>query len=120
WSVAHGLVPYRDFFDVDPPLLPLLLAPFFHFFHVDTSANSAEAFMFFARTLSFLMAGAILLLTFFLGKLWRGPKVGAVGAVLLATVYVFQQKVVEIRPDVPAAALLLGSLIALVSGIRQS
>jgi hypothetical protein len=120
WSISHGMFPYRDFFEVHPPLLWLLFAPFFRFFHVDTSADSAWAFILFARTLIFLMAGAILVFTFWLGELWRGPRVAAVGTAMLATVFVFQQQTLDIRPDVPAALLILASLIALVSGMQLS
>ena len=89
WSIFKGLLPYRDYFDHYTPLFHLFLVPFFHFFKVETDFADSLAFLFFARKLTWLISGLILLLTFWLGKLWRNTEVGYVAILFLLSTEVY-------------------------------
>ena len=55
WSVFRGLLPYRDFFEHHTPWYYLGLSPFFRWFAVDQSFESAMRFLSFARGLSLVL-----------------------------------------------------------------
>ncbi len=118
WAMARGLVPYRDYFEHHTPWLYFLLAGLVMGFDVDGSGDDAVAFILLARRWMWVLTGAILVTTFALGRLWRGPRAAAVGVLLLAQTVLFLQKALEIRPDVPAALFWLASLLLLLSGVR--
>ena len=56
WSVFKGLLPYQDFFEHHTPWYYFALSPFFRWFAVDQSFESARRFLIFARVL-FARAG---------------------------------------------------------------
>lgn len=120
WCIARGQLPYRDFFDHHLPLFHLLLAPFFAFFRVDESFRDASAFLFLARRVSWLLSGVSIALTFLVGRAWRGTAVGLMAIGLLATTRTFVDKGTEVRPDVLALALLLGSVFFLLREAASS
>ena len=119
WSVSKGLLPYRDFFEHHTPWLHFFLAPFFRFYDVDTKVADAQAFFFFARTWMWIFTGMILVLTFWVARLWRDARVGCVAVLFLGNTRTFLDKTIEVRPDVLSAALWLACLIAVVLGIRE-
>ncbi len=119
WSVAQGKVPYRDYFDHHTPALHLLLAPLFSAYQVETSSADAVAAVFAARRVTWVFAGAALLLTFALARLWRGPREAWAAIVLLAGTWIFLTKTLEVRPDVPATALTVGSVLLALAGWRR-
>jgi hypothetical protein len=119
WSFSKGLLPYRDFFEHHTPWLYFFLAPFFRFYDVDTKVADAQAFFFFARTWMWIFTGVILVLTFWVARLWRDARVGCVAALFLGNTRTFLDKTIEVRPDVLSAALWLACLIAVVRGIRE-
>jgi 4-amino-4-deoxy-L-arabinose transferase-like glycosyltransferase len=119
WCVAHGLVPYRDFFEHHTPGLYYLLAPLLRLFDTATDVSDAWAAIFAARQAMWVATIAILFLTYRLGRLWRDRLTGAVAALLLANAGIFLGKTLEVRPDVPALVFLLGSLLAFLHGLRQ-
>ena len=119
WCISKGLVPYRDFFEHHTPWLHFFLAQFFRFYDVDTKVADAQAFLFFARTWMWIFAGVILVLTFWLGRLWRDARVGCVAALFLGNTLMFLDKTIEVRPDVPSVAFWLACLVAVVCGIRE-
>lgn len=114
WCLSQGMIPYRDFFEHHTPWLYFLLAPFLRLYRVDIDPNAAVGFIFLARRIMALFAAIVLILTFFLGYLWRGPRVAWLATALLSTSVVFGHKTLEIRPDVPALVLWLGCLVTLV------
>ncbi len=114
WCIANGLLPYRDYFEHHTPWLHFFLAPFLGLFDVETNPASAEGFIFFARILMVVFSGLALALTYVLGRVWGGGAVACTGTALLATTVMFLDKTLEIRPDVPAVAFLLGSWVALL------
>jgi hypothetical protein len=111
WCVSKGLVPYRDYFDHHTPLLHFFLAPFFRFFALEVEVNDAFAVLFFARAVMWVFTGAILLLTYAMGSVLGGRTTGALAALALSNVVMFLSKSLEVRPDVPATALLLGAVL---------
>jgi hypothetical protein len=119
WCIAKGLVPYRDYFDHHTPWLHFFLAPFLAFFSVDTSPAAAESFIVLARAWMWAFAGLALALTYVLGRSWEGPAVGWTATLLLSTSVMFLDKTLEVRPDVPAVAFLIGSWAALLRGVRS-
>jgi hypothetical protein len=119
YSIAKGLLPYRDYFDHHTPLLHLLLAPFVALFGVETDTARALGFLGFARGLMWLCTAAILLLTFRLGRRLFGTRGAWLGLALLSGSWLFFDKSLEIRPDVPACALLVASLLFVVRALRE-
>jgi 4-amino-4-deoxy-L-arabinose transferase-like glycosyltransferase len=119
WSVFRGLVPYRDFFEHHTPWYYLALSPFFRWFSVDQSFESATRFLAFARGLSLLLTALSARLLFLIGRLWAGRRVGLLAALFLVGQAVAIQKTLEIRPDVPALAFYLGGLWFLLRALRK-
>ncbi len=111
--VAHGNVPFRDFFEHHGPAFWSLLAP-------AASAPSDP----YAKAL----AGRAVVSVFWLLSLilvarprkGASPFEGPLAAVLLAWFGVFAQKSLEIRPDVPAACLAAGAAWMIARGAAWS
>jgi len=120
WCVWRGLVPYVDYFDHHTPWFHFFLAQFFDFYDVERLPEDALGFTFMARRFMWLAAGAMLGLTFLLGRSWRDARTGLVAALLLGNTAFFLAKSFEIRPDVPAAALLLLSVWLALLGARRA
>jgi hypothetical protein len=112
WAVAQGQVPYRDFFQHHPPLFYAALAPVLALVQPEQSYERALAAIFGARVLIWICAAGILLLTFRLGALCGGRLTGALAAVAVTHVVMFQTKSLEVRPDGPALLLVLASAYA--------
>ncbi len=120
WLVSKGFVPYRDFFTHHMPWFYATLSPFFRYFLVEKTPENTFAFLFFARKIMWLVTAAILFLTFQLGKVWRDTKTGLVATTLLATTLIFQQKVLEVRPDVFCLIFWLVFLLCLVKSLQDT
>ena len=120
WCVWRGLLPYIDYFDHHTPWFHFFLAQFFDFYDVERLPEDALGFTFMARRLMWLAAGAILGLTFLLGRSWRDTRTGLVAALLLGNTAFFLTKSFEIRPAVPTAVLLLLSVWLLLLGTRRA
>ena len=120
WCVWRGLVPYVDYFEHHTPWFHFFLAQFFDFYDVERLPEDALGFTFMARYLMWLAAGATLGLTFLLGRSWRDARTGLVAAFLLGNTAFFLAKSFEIRPAVPAAALLLLSVWLALLGTRRA
>jgi hypothetical protein len=118
WCIFNGMVPYRDFFESHTPWFHYLFASFLGFYNVDTSVREAFAFIFFARRTMWLFTGAILLLTFWLGKLWRNALVGLIGTLFLINTEHFLTSTLEFRPDLLSTFFWLGCLIMVFRGIK--
>jgi hypothetical protein len=120
WCLAHGLWPYRDYFEHHTPWLWLALAPFFALVDVDREPDRAVAFVLAARGVMWILGSLALVLTFVLGRMWAGPATGWLAAAMLSVTLAFVEKSIEIRPDVPALVCLLGSWVATVSALRRA
>lgn len=120
YNVASGLVPYLDYFDHHTPWLHFFFAPFFAFYDVERVPDEAIAFIMMARRWMWLFSAAILGLTFWLAAAWKNARIGLVSTLLLANVGFFLAKSVEVRPAVPAAALLLASVLTALYAVRRA
>jgi 4-amino-4-deoxy-L-arabinose transferase-like glycosyltransferase len=119
WAITKGLVPYRDFFEHHTPGIHFLLAPLFLFFDVETDVAGAFGLVFLARRLMWVFAGALLALTWWLGRIWRDDRVAAAGTFFLAMTVMFLEKTLEVRPDVVSVPLWLASLGATCRAIQE-
>ncbi len=119
WCVSKGMVPYRDYFDHHTPWYHYFLSGFFRFYDVERVPAEAVAFLTFARTLTWIFAGAVLAATFFLGRALRDARTGLVAALLLSYAAFFFSKSLEVRADVPAAALVVAAVHLALSGHRR-
>src|SRR5947208_12140838 len=117
WYISKGFLPYRDFFQHHTPLYYFLLAPFFQFFNVETNGADSIAFLYFSRSLMWLLSGVILGCTFWLGKLWKNTFVGCIAVLLLVTTQAYWTKSLEIRPDPLAVAFWLLHLILIIRDV---
>jgi hypothetical protein len=113
YCLAHGLLPYRDYFDHHTPWLHLLLSAMLPL------SGESVATVFRARYLMLAFAGAMVILTFWLGTLLRGRLTGGVAALLLSYNTIFVWKSLEIRPDTAAAAFWLFALGGVIKGFRS-
>ena len=120
WCVFRGMIPYKDFFEHHTPFYYYLLSPFFHWFQVDLSFESARHFLLFGRGLSLLLTILSVLIVYRIGCLWQNRKVGLLAALFLVGQPVFFQKTMEIRPDVLALPFFLGGLWFLLRGLGRS
>jgi len=113
WSIAKGLLPYRDYFEHHTPWLHALLALFVPWFRPELSFENAAACIFAARVLMIVFSGLALALTFRLGRL-LGLGRGAFWAVALSSLMaLFADVTLQVRPDVPALVCLLAGWVAM-------
>ena len=120
WCVFKGMLPYRDFFEHHTPWYYYTLRPFFHWFDVDGSFESARHFLLFGRGLSFALTVLSVLLVFRIGRLWEDRRVGLLAGLFLVGQPVFLQKTIEMRPDVLALPFFLGGLWCLLRGLARN
>ena len=120
WCVFRGMIPYKDFFEHHTPWYYYALRPFFHWFDVTRSFESARHFLLFGRGLSLVLTTLSVFLVFRIGRLWEDRRVGFLAGLLLASQPVFIDKTIEMRPDVLALPLFLGSLWFLLRGLARS
>ena len=78
--VTEGAIPYRDFFEHHTPWTYFGLAPFFRWFAVDQSFDSAKHFLIFARGLSLVLTALSAVLVFLIGRLGANRTVGLLAA----------------------------------------
>ncbi len=117
WCVFKGMLPYKDFFEHHTPWYHYTLRPFFHWFDVDVSFESARHFLLFGRALSLALTLVSILLVALIGRLWKNGRVGLVAGLFLVGQPFFLQKTIEMRPDVLALPFFLGSLWLLLRGL---
>ena len=110
WSVAQGLLPYRDFFEHHPPALYFSLAPLFAAAGIDSNPDAAFAALVGARVVMWVLTIASVVVVYRLGTLIGGRTSGAIAVALLATSSQFLGSMLEIRPDVPAVLCLLAAI----------
>ena len=120
WCVFKGMIPYKDFFEHHTPFYYYALSPFFHWFQVDLSFDSARHFLTFARGLSLVLALLSVFLVVLLGRLLTDRRLGVWAGFFLVAQPFFFEKTTEIRPDVLALPFFLGSLCFLLYGLARS
>jgi hypothetical protein len=120
WCWARGLLPYRDFFEHHTPWYPSALKPLFEELDAAGSLAAATRFLLLARCLALALTAVALILVVAIGRLWADRRVGLLAALLLAGQFVFLQKTVEARPDVPALVFYLAAIALLLWGARPT
>ncbi len=111
-SIYHGQVPYKDFFEHHFPFLYFFLALVYGL------SPDKIPLLFLYRYIMFAFACVIFYLTYRIAKTTYGRKVALYAAVFLGFMITFQQKIIEVRPDVPAIIFLLFSLSCLTKGVK--
>jgi hypothetical protein len=119
WSLFRGLCPYRDFFEHHTPWYYYALAPFFRWFAVDQSFESARRFLIFGRALSLAVTALSVVLVVRIARLGASRMVGLLAGLFLLAQPVLIQKTLEIRPDVLALPFFLGGLWFLLRGLAD-
>jgi len=125
WCVFKGMLPYKDFFEHHTPFYYYALSPFFHWFHVDLSFESARHFLIFGRCLSVVLAILSVLLIIAIGRLLEDCqgsflKIPVWAGLFLVVQPFFFHKMVEIRPDALGLPFFLGALWFLLRGLAGS
>lgn len=118
WRISLGDLPSRDFFDHHLPALHFLLAPLLRGYQVAWSGSEAIAAILQARRLMWVCAAGVLLGSWMLAAAWRGRREAWTVVALLSGLGLFLSKSVEVRPDVPAAALLVAAVLAWLRALR--
>jgi len=113
WCVSRGMLPYVDYFEHHTPWLHYGLAPLLARYDTDIDEDEAQEALFAARRAMLPWAAATLLLAALLARRHAGAAAGWVAPVLLTHFAYFLSKSLEVRPDVPAAALLTGGVLLL-------
>ena len=119
WCVSTGLVPYRDFYEHHMPALPLLLAGLLPVGSAGGTLADAGHVMTLARVGMWACSLLVVALTWMLGRRLGGTPVGASAATLLTFSVIFTGKGLEIRPDGPATALWVLSVLLLSTALER-
>jgi hypothetical protein len=118
WNVSRGLLPYRDFFEHHTPWFHFTLAPFFHWFRVAESFESARHFLIFGRLFSLALTVLSVVLISLVGRQGGSRRAGLFAGLFFAGQPVLIQKTLEIRPDVLALPFFLGALWFLLPALE--
>jgi dolichyl-phosphate-mannose-protein mannosyltransferase len=119
WCISKGLVPYRDFFEHHTPWFYYLFAPLVRFFDVEDLVGDAVGFLFVGRRVMWFFLIVILVLTFWLGRLWRNSLVAIVGVLFLVNTAIFLDATLEFRPDLLSTIFWLATLIMFLQGTSK-
>jgi len=120
WLISQGFLPYIDYFEHHTPAMHFLLAQFFRFFNVESDSNQAVEILILSRRIMWFLTGVILILSFKLGKTWENWRIGLLGTVFLVCTLMFQEKTIEIRPDLLSIPLWLACLFLLMQVVSPS
>jgi hypothetical protein len=101
WAIAHGQVPYRDFWQLHPPLLYYLLAPLFPLMGEDLRL------IYVARGLMLFCLLLILRETYRLARTCFDPLTGLLAVLLLSYLLLWWRPAYDVRPDIPQTWLVL-------------
>jgi hypothetical protein len=127
WCWFKGMVPYRDFFEHHTPWYYATLGPFFRWFDVDASFESARHFLLFGRGFSFALTVLSVFLVIRMGRFGEARRgghgeseIGALAGLLLVGQPFFLRKSLELRPDALALPFFLGALCCLLRGLARN
>ena len=95
WAIAHGQVPYRDFWQLHPPLFYYLMAPLFALMGDDLRIIYA------ARGLMLLCLLLILLQLYRIARACFDALTGLLAVLLLSYFVLWWRPAYEVRPDIP-------------------
>jgi len=104
WAIAQGQVPYRDFWQMHPPLLYYLMAPVFALMGEDLRI------IYVGRGLMLLCILLILLQLYRIARECFDPLTGLLAVLLLSYLLLWWRPIYAFRPDTPQTLLVLVSL----------
>jgi hypothetical protein len=104
WAVVHGQVPYRDFWQIHPPLLYYLMAPVF------TLMGEDLKIVYVGRGLMLLCLLLCLVQLYRIARACFDKLTGLLAVCLLSYLLLYWQPTYEVRPDLPQTLLILVSL----------
>jgi hypothetical protein len=116
WCVSEGQVPYVDYFDHHTPWLHFGLAGLVARYDTASSEDDAVEVLFAARRAMLPWAALTLVLAAVLAGRLGGSAAAWLAPVLLTHFAWFLSKGLEVRPDGPAAALLLAGVVLVRGG----
>lgn len=107
--VHQGQVPYRDFFEMHLPGIYYFLSLLFHFFPSPLDPDSAVQVLYAGRRISWILTFIILAITGWGSFRLFGRRVAVLAVLVLSATGIFEQKSIELRPDLFCVPLeLLG------------
>jgi 4-amino-4-deoxy-L-arabinose transferase-like glycosyltransferase len=104
WAVAHDQVPYRDFWQIHPPLLYYLMAPVFALLGEDVKI------IYVGRGLMLLCLLLCLVQLYRIARVCFDKLTGLLAVCLLSYLLLWWRPAYEVRPDLPQTLLILVSL----------
>jgi len=110
WAIAHGQVPYRDFWQLHPPLLYYLMAPIFSLMGEDLMI------IYIGRGLMLLCIVLILLQLYRIASKCFDPLTGLLAVLLLSYLLLWWRPAYHFRPDIPQTLLILVGLWRFMRG----
>lgn len=107
FCVFNNWLPYKDFFEHHTPLLYYLLSPIYY---LGDNLN----IIFVGRLIMLSFSIMIILLVFQVARGCFGSIIAWLSTIWLSYIFMFFEKTMEIRPDVPALAFFLSGLFLLI------
>jgi hypothetical protein len=104
WAVAHGQVPYRDFFQNHPPLFYYLIAPLFALMGEDLRI------IYVARGLMLLCILYILFQIYRIARTCFDRLTGLLTVLILSYMLLWWRQAYDFRPDIPQTLVVLMGL----------
>jgi len=104
WAVAHGQVPYRDFWQIHTPLLYYLMAPAFLMLGEDLRI------IYVGRGLMLLCILLMLLQLYTIARACFDALTGLLAVLALSYLLLWWRPTYEFRPDIPQTLIVLTSL----------
>ncbi len=101
WAVAQGQVPYRDFWQLHPPLLYYLMAPVF------TLMGEDLRIIYVGRALMLVCLLLTLLQLYRIAQQCFDALTGALAVCLLSYVWLWWRPTYDVRPDIPQTLVVL-------------
>jgi hypothetical protein len=111
WCVKEGMLLYRDFFEVHTPVFYYGLAGVLKLFAPELSMERGWAAILACRFAMYALTCVILWMVYKLGREMHSAAAGAMGVVFTLSTMMFLDRTIEVRPDVPSVAAMLGAVV---------
>lgn len=113
YNYSQGLSPYTDFFYIFPPFFLIILSPLWVLF------SNPITVLIEARILIFIFFLLLLIMVYFLSRLTHSRGVSLWGVILLAFLPIPYDKLLEVRPDLPAVFFSFLGMYLLLRGVGR-
>lgn len=111
--ISHNWLPYRDFFANHPPLLHFMLSPLF-------LLGEYPAIIFISRGIMFSLTVVLFFLIYRLARSLFTETTGWISIAWLAYIFMFFEKSLEVRPDIPGMIPFLGGIFLLSASGKKN